>query len=78
MPENRNLTTTQEEALRAYRELCEKNGTPPTLRELAEVLGKSRNACHALVNHLREKGFLSMKPVTIIRPKLTAKGRCAL
>lgn len=77
MPENMNLTTVQEEALTAYRKLCDKKGEPPTVRELALALGKSTNAAHALIGKLREKGYLSMKPVTIIRPTLTAKGRKA-
>lgn len=77
MPENMNLTTVQEEALAAYRKLSDKKGEPPTVRELADALGKSPNAAHALIGKLREKGYLSMKPVTIIRPTLTAKGRKA-
>lgn len=77
MPENTNLTSTQEHALGVYRRLTEKKGEPPTVRELAEALGKSRNAAHFMIQQLREKGYLTMKPVTIIRPKLTAKGRAA-
>ncbi len=74
---NRELTTTQREALDAYRKLTEKKGEPPTVRELAYVLGKGHNAAHQLIQKLREKGYLTMKPVTIIRPTLTAKGRRA-
>ncbi len=77
MPENRNLTTTQEEALAVYRRLTEKHGEPPTVREFAEALGKGRNTAHQLIQKLREKGYLTMKPTTIIRPKLTAKARRA-
>lgn len=77
MPENMNLTTVQEEALTAYRKLCDEKGEPPTVRELADALGKGPNAAHYLIGKLREKGYLSMKPVTIIRPTLTAKGRKA-
>lgn len=76
-PENMNLTSVQQEALEAYRRLCDRKGEPPTVRELGEALGKSPNAAHALIQRLREKGYLSMKPVTIIRPTLTAKGRRA-
>lgn len=74
---NENLSSTQQEALDAYRKHVERHGEPPTVRELGEALGKSHNAAHYLIQKLREKGYLSMKPVTIIRPKLTAKGRSA-
>ncbi len=76
MTRNLNLTSPQEEALAAYRRLTEKHGgEPPTVRMLAEAIGKSPNAAHQLIQRLREKGYLSMKPVTIIRPTLTAKAR---
>lgn len=74
---NKNLTTTQERALSAYRRLTEQGGEPPTVRELGAALGVGHNAAHRLITVLREKGYLSMKPVTIIRPTLTAKGRQA-
>jgi Mn-dependent DtxR family transcriptional regulator len=77
MPENRNLTSTQEAALAAYGKLSEQKGEPPTVRELAAVLGKSHQAAWQLIQQLRTKGYLSMKPVTIIRPTLTKKGRAA-
>lgn len=74
--DNLELTTPQKEALDAYRKHCDKHdGAPPTVRELAFYLGKSSNAAHYLIQKLREKGYLTMKPVTIIRPKLTAKAR---
>lgn len=72
---NSNLTSTQEHALSVYRKLTEKLGEPPTVRAFAEALGKSHNTAHQFILRLREKGYLSMKPVTIVRPKLTAKGR---
>ncbi len=78
MPKNENLTSVQEEALSAYRKISEKKGEPPTVRELAEALGKSPNAAYQLMQKLREKGFLSMRPVTIIRPTLTAKGKLTI
>jgi len=74
---NRNLTTTQERALDAYRRLTERDGEPPTVRQLGDALGVGHNGAHRLIQILREKGYLSMKPVTIIRPTLTAKGRKA-
>jgi Mn-dependent DtxR family transcriptional regulator len=78
LTENTRLTSTQEEALAAYRRLTDENeGEPPTVRELASALGKSHNAAFALIGQLRKKGYLTMKPVTIVRPKLTAKARRA-
>lgn len=77
-PRNLELTTTQKQALDMYRRLTDKNGgEPPTVRQLGDALGKGHNAAHQLIQRLREKGYLSMKPVTIIRPTLTAKGRKA-
>ena len=78
MTENRELTTAQKQALDAYRRHCDKNQqSPPTVRELAGYLGKSPNAAFALIGKLREKGYLTMKPVTTIRPRLTAKAKKA-
>lgn len=74
---NANLTTTQARALDAYRRLTERSGEPPTVRALAAELGVSHAGAHYLIGQLREKGYLSMKPVTIVRPKLTAKARGA-
>ncbi len=74
---NKNLTTTQERALSHYRRLTEQGGEPPTVRALGAALGVSHNAAHSLIQKLREKGYLTMKPVTIIRSTLTAKGRRA-
>jgi len=76
---NDNLSSAQQEALEAYRRLTDKNGgEPPTVRQLAETIGKSPNAAFALMQKLREKGYLTMKPVTTIRPRLTAKAKKAL
>lgn len=74
---NQNLTSTQEHALGVYRRFTEKHGEPPSVRAFAEALGKSKTAAHALIEQLRAKGYLSMKPVTTIRPRLTAKARKA-
>jgi SOS-response transcriptional repressor LexA len=74
---NHNLTSTQEAALAIYRRMSDRNGEPPSVREFASALGKSHNTAHHLIVALRSKGYLTMKPTTIIRPKLTAKGRKA-
>jgi len=75
---NMNLTSAQQHALDIYRKLCEKNGgESPTVREFAEALGKSHSSAHQFIRQFQAKGHLSMKPVTIIRPRLTAKGRAS-
>lgn len=77
-PKNTNLTSAQEHALGIYRKLCDKHGgESPTVREFAAALGKTHTTAHQYIQQFRAKGYLSMKPVTIIRPKLTAKGRAA-
>lgn len=75
--DNQLLTSTQKRALDAYRRLTEESGEPPTVRALARALRVTHNGAHYLISKLREKGYLSMKPVTIVRPKLTAKARRA-
>jgi len=77
MLENKNLTTAQENALAIYRNLEQRLGEPPTVRSFAEALGKSHSAAYQFIQQFRRKGFISMKPITIIRPRLTAKGRKA-
>lgn len=74
---NQNLSSAQQEALTIYRKLTDTLGEPPSVREFAKALGKTHNAAHYMIQRLREKGYLSMKPVTVIRPRLTAKGRAA-
>lgn len=75
--DNKNLTTIQENALGIYRNLEERLGEPPSVRVFAEALGKSHASAHQFIQQFRKKGFVSMKPITIIRPRLTAKGRKA-
>jgi Mn-dependent DtxR family transcriptional regulator len=75
--DNKNLTTEQENALAIYRNLEGRLGEPPSVRVYAEALGKSHSSAHHFIQQFRKKGFISMKPITIIRPRLTAKGRKA-
>ena len=73
------LTLRQEEALRVYRRMTERNeDVTPTVRAFAEKLGCSRTAAHQLLMHLREKGYLKMPPVTQTRLRFTAKGKKAV
>lgn len=73
------LTLRQEEALRVYKRMTEKNdGITPTVRAFAEKLECGHNAAHQLLMRLREKGFLTMPPVTQTRLRITAKGKKAV
>ncbi len=73
---NKLLSDTQARALDVYRRWTDRHdGSPPSVRELAAELGITHNGAHYLIGKLREKGYLTMKPVTIIRPTLTAKAR---
>lgn len=77
MGKNTLLTSDQDHALAIYRKLELGLGEPPTVRAFAEALGKSHATAHHFIRKFRDKGFISMKPITIIRPRLTAKGRNA-
>lgn len=71
---NRHLTSTQEHALDLYRKFEKKHGDPPSTRQLAELLECEVSNAHRLIGILRDKGHLSMRPVTITRLKVTRKG----
>lgn len=71
------LTETQERGLRVYKRLTEKKGSPPTTRELGAELGVSQHSAWYLTQQLRSKGYLAERPVTVMRLKLSAKGRRA-
>lgn len=73
------LTLRQEEALRVYKRMTEKNdGVTPTVRALGDKLGIGHNAAHQMLMRLREKGFLTMPPVTQTRLRISAKGKKAV
>lgn len=52
------MTPKQKEALDVLAEMQELNGYTPTIRELGELLGKSRTAAHALVEALTRQGYI--------------------
>lgn len=75
---NLELTTQEKECLRLYRAHLEKFRTPPTRRWLSEQMKyRSHNAVTHLLSKLEEKGYLVTKPVTVMRLKLSAKGKRA-
>jgi Mn-dependent DtxR family transcriptional regulator len=69
------LTEAQRNALRVYEKYIEKHGEPPTVRKLAAELKVNPNAAHYFINQLRDKGYLAARPITMIRPMLTRKGK---
>lgn len=69
------LTEAQRNALRVYEKYIDKHGEPPTVRALAAELGVTANAAHYFINQLRDKGYLATRPITMIRPALTRKGK---
>ena len=73
------LTPRQEEALRVYKKMTRQNGDiTPTVRALAEALQVSPNAAHRQIQQLREKGYLTMPPITQTRMRISAKGKKAV
>jgi len=52
------ITEAQQQALRAVQRYIEREGYPPTMKELAAVLGISSPSAHARVKQLIRKGFL--------------------
>ena len=74
---NLELTTSEKEVLRVYRELLEQHRKPPTFRAMADVLGISPGAVHYCTRRLAEKGYMKETPVTSVRLTLSAKGKKA-
>jgi len=76
---NYELTTIEKVTLRAYHKWIEKYGLAPSVRQLAEALGKGHTAAHHTLQSLREKGFLNPpRAVTETRMRLSAKGKRAI
>ncbi len=60
---NTNLTSRQEEGLRFIRTYIQREGVPPTLREIADGLGiNSTNGARSLVEVLERKGAIERRP----------------
>lgn len=75
---NNELTSTERRVLDAYAKLSKKLDKAPSLSELAAELGDlSRSGVGYIRDRLAEKGHLTPSRTTIIRSKLTAKGRRA-
>lgn len=78
MGKNLELTTVEKKVLAAYHKFTERQGAPPSVRMLAHKTGVARSSVQYVLGRLREKGFLSPRPITLVRPRLSAKGRDAL
>ena len=70
------LTPLLAETLRVYKSMTEANGgITPTARALAAKLGIGHSGAHQRIVALREKGYLTMPPITQTRMRLSAKGK---
>jgi len=57
------LTNRQREALAIIRDFITEHGYPPTLQELAGLMGmRAKSAAHRMVETLVEKGYLEKDP----------------
>ena len=66
------LTNRQREALAIIRDFITNHGYPPTLQELAGLMGmKAKSAAHRMVGILVEKGYLEKTPVKARAIRLT-------
>lgn len=58
-PAKEPLTQKQQDVLNAIKGMVEEEGTPPSLRQIAEKMGyKSHNAARVVVDALEKKGYL--------------------
>jgi len=56
------ITEPQRRTLREIRLFTIEHGFPPTIKELANILGISHASAHGQVNQLVRKGYLKRKP----------------
>jgi len=69
------LTTSEKDTLRAYREWFTQHGVEPSYRQLARVLGVDYSAVRYSLKRMVVKGYMKERPVTQIRLTLNAKGK---
>jgi len=76
---NAELTTGERLALKFCNKYIDKYGIMPTMRELAEHLGKaSPNTGQRYVNQLMAKGYLGERETLVYERVVTVKGKRAL
>ncbi|MCD6338078.1 MAG: MarR family transcriptional regulator, partial [Verrucomicrobia bacterium] len=56
------ITERQRRTLREIRDYIARKGYPPTIQELAEILGITHASAHAQVSQLVRKGYLRREP----------------
>lgn len=68
------LTSRQKEALVIIRDFITEHGYPPTLQELAGLMGmRAKSAAHRMVGILVEEGYLEKDPVKARAIRLTRR-----
>lgn len=72
---NSELSTTEKEVLRIYREHIEAHGQPPSVAHVARMVGCMRNTVYASLKSLAKKGYYRERPVTETRLVLSSKGK---
>lgn len=72
---NKELTTTEKELLRHYREHLDKFGAPPSLRQLGTYLSIAHSAVSHALKRLKLKGYMTPQKITQVRLRLSAKGK---
>ncbi len=75
---NTELTSNEKEALRFYADFLSRHKKAPTFRQIADHLGVYPNAARWVIDKLKEKGHLVERPVTVMRLKVSAKGKKAV
>lgn len=45
-----------------YQYLANHKGTPPTVREISSIVGRSTSTTHKALEKLKEKGFITWEP----------------
>lgn len=61
-PPVKEITDSQLNTLKAIRRFTNQRGFPPTMKELADILGISHASAHGQVNQLVRKGYLRREP----------------
>jgi hypothetical protein len=70
------LTAALAETLRVFKAMTDDNdGITPSVRALAEKLGISHGGVHLRLRALRDRGYLTMPPITQTRLRISAKGK---
>ena len=77
------LTTRQREILDLIKQIIKKNGIPPTLKELGEVLGMAAPSVQQHVQAIEKKGFLKResfksRSLTIVGPEESEEKECCI